>query len=95
MLHMEMTVGVRKINVLYTRITDGQMESVTTLKPLRNPREPLLTGRGRPITDVSSTVQLNDAAAGKSGPPSSTQLCFTALLTSLLIHLTTGLRVGL
>lgn len=43
---MEMTVGVRKINVLYTRITDGQMESVTTSKPLRNPREPLLTGRG-------------------------------------------------
>lgn len=43
---MEMAVGVRKIIVLYTRITDGQMESTMTLKPLRNPRESLLTGRG-------------------------------------------------
>lgn len=59
---MEMTVGVRKINVLYTRITDGQMESVMTIKPLRNPREPLLTGH---VRHVSSAVQLNDAAAGK------------------------------
>lgn len=34
---MGMTGGVRKISVLYTGISDGQVESVMTVKPLRGP----------------------------------------------------------